>query len=215
MSLGDEGDGEVEEREDVDSEPTDETGDTPMPKSEEGDGDEEPKEVDSTDTKQGGDHAKLSDTVKTVEALEDKLGDLTASSSRFSDPDYIEYPKWRSDVVVSPTEIYDYLHKSWRDQYEHVANNSNEAQADQWFDRAVGQYHKNFTEFKREVQSEVNYMVKEFECKKSATAYARATTARTGVLDCTKLHTYKYNEDLFKKVTNLPEGKNHGLVFTI
>ena len=38
---------------------------------------------------------------------------------------------------------------------------------------------------------------------------------RTGILDCTKLHTYKYNEDLFKKVTTLPEGKNHGLVFVL
>jgi hypothetical protein len=34
-------------------------------------------------------------------------------------------------------------------------------------------------------------------------------------LDCTKLHTYKYNEDLFKKVTTLADGKNHGLVFIL
>ena len=51
--------------------------------------------------------------------------------------------------------------------------------------------------------------------RKSADSYARATTARTGVLDCSKLHTYKYNEDLFKKVTILPDGKNHGLVFVL
>jgi len=58
-------------------------------------------------------------------------------------------------------------------------------------------------------------LVKEFECKKAADSYARATTARTGVLDCTKLHTYKYNEDLFRKVTTLSDGKNHGLVFVL
>ena len=51
-------------------------------------------------------------------------------------------------------------------------------------------------------------MVKEFE--KSAAAYARATTSREG-FDCTKLHTYKYNDDTV--VTILPDGKNHGLVF--
>ena len=72
-----------------------------------------------------------------------------------------------------------------------------------------------FVEFKRNAQKEVNYLVKEFECKKAASSYARATTARTGVLDCSKLHTYKYNEDLFKKVTTLAEGKNHGLVFVL
>ena len=29
------------------------------------------------------------------------------------------------------------------------------------------------------------------------------------------LHTYKYNEDLFKKVTVLPDGKNHGMIFIL
>ena len=72
-----------------------------------------------------------------------------------------------------------------------------------------------FVKFKRSAQKEVNYLVKEFECKKSASAYARATTSRTGVLDTSSLHTYKYSEDLFKKVTVLPEGKNHGLVFIL
>ena len=72
-----------------------------------------------------------------------------------------------------------------------------------------------YIQFKRSAQKEVNYLVKEFECKKAADSYARATTARTGVLDCTKLHTYKYNEDLFKKVTTLADGKNHGLIFML
>ena len=70
---------------------------------------------------------------------------------------------------------------------------------------------KDFAKFKKSAQKEVNYLVKEFECKKSASAYARATVSRTGVLDTTKLHTYKYNEDLFKKVSVIPEGKNHAL----
>ena len=64
----------------------------------------------------------------------------------------------------------------------------------------------------RKLHREVNYLVKEFECRKSASAYARASVSRTGILDTSKLHTYKYNEDLFKKVTVLPDGKNHGLI---
>jgi hypothetical protein len=35
------------------------------------------------------------------------------------------------------------------------------------------------------------------------------------VLDTSKLHTYKYNDDIFKKVTVLPDGKNHGLLFLL
>ena len=72
-----------------------------------------------------------------------------------------------------------------------------------------------FLSFKKSAQKEVNYLVKEFECKKAADSYARASISRTGVLDCSKLHTYKYNEDLFKKVTTLSDGKNHGLVFVL
>ena len=72
-----------------------------------------------------------------------------------------------------------------------------------------------YTKFKRSAQKEVSYLVKEFECRKAADSYARATTSRTGVLDCSKLHTYKYNEDLFRKVTTLANGKNHGLVFVL
>ena len=79
------------------------------------------------------------------------------------------------------------------------------------FDKVDSEY----KEFKKSAQKEVNYLVKEFECKKAADSYARATTSRTGVLDCSKLHTYKYNEDLFRKVTTLSDGKNHGLIFVL
>jgi len=55
-------------------------------------------------------------------------------------------------------------------------------------------------------------MVKEFEMKKAADQYSRASTSKTGSLDMGRLHTYKYNDDLFKKVTTLPGATNHALV---
>ena len=58
-------------------------------------------------------------------------------------------------------------------------------------------------------------MVKEFEMKKAADQYARAAVSKTGTLDMSKLHTYKYNEDLFKKVTTLPGATNHGMVLVL
>jgi len=61
----------------------------------------------------------------------------------------------------------------------------------------------------------VSYMVKEFEMKKSADAYARAAVSKTGSLDMGKLHTYKYNDDVFKKVTTLPGATNHGMVMVL
>jgi hypothetical protein len=73
----------------------------------------------------------------------------------------------------------------------------------------------DYQSFRKQSLKEVNYLVKEFECRKSADAYARAGQSKTGVLDTTKLHTYLYNEDIFKKVTILPDGKNHGLLFLL
>ena len=72
-----------------------------------------------------------------------------------------------------------------------------------------------YSAFKKKSNQEVNYMVKEFECKKAATAYARASISKTGVLDTTKLFQYKYNDDIFKKITSTPDGKSHGLIFLL
>ena len=68
---------------------------------------------------------------------------------------------------------------------------------------------------KNDSKKTVAYMVKEFEMKKAADQYARAATSKTGSLDMNKLHTYKYNEDLFKKVTTLPGATNHGMVMIL
>jgi hypothetical protein len=72
-----------------------------------------------------------------------------------------------------------------------------------------------YVKFRAEAQREVNYLVKEFEMRKSADQYARASTAKTGILDTQKLYTYKWNEDVFKKINIVPDGKNHGLIFML
>ena len=74
---------------------------------------------------------------------------------------------------------------------------------------------EEINEKKKSSKKTVAYMVKEFEMKKSADAYARAAISKTGSLDMGKLHTYKYNEDLFRKVTTLPGATNHGLVMCL
>ena len=66
--------------------------------------------------------------------------------------------------------------------------------------------------FQQDSKKVISYMVKEFEMKKAADQYARASTSKTGVLDMGSLHTYKYNDDLFLKVTSLPGATNHGMV---
>ena len=139
--------------------------------------------------------------VKTVDNLEDALKNLVNQDGW--ENTYVEIPKLNvKQIIVSNAEIHDMCKQSW-------------ASYSDTRDETFGETDKDFREFKRSAQKEVNYLVKEFECRKAADSYARATTARTGVLDCSKLHTYKYNEDLFRKVTTLADGKNHGLVFVL
>ena len=178
----------------------------------------QPEESDSDQSPQpkpGKKHDNLD--LKTVDALADALKDLT-DTNQYHETAYFEIPKVRLDRVIVPNdEIHNQCEVAWSpagdEEYRarmeryglesHVPTNR--------FEYADSEYVK----FKRNAQKEVNYLVKEFECRKAASSYARATTSRTGVLDTAKLHTYRYNEDLFKKVSVIPDGKNHGLVFIL
>jgi hypothetical protein len=51
--------------------------------------------------------------------------------------------------------------------------------------------------------------------KKSATAYKRASTDKTGVIDPLKLKDYKFSDDIFKRLTILPNAKNHGMMMLL
>ena len=151
--------------------------------------------------------------VETASSLEEALKDLTNTQNNLENT-YFELPKLNlKKVIISNEFVHNNLNVSWIEQ---------EKEHKKMLEERNFQYHdiydevdSKFVEFKRNAQKEVNYLVKEFECKKAASSYARATTARTGVLDTAKLHTYKFNDDLFKKVTTLADGKNHGLVFVL
>ena len=58
----------------------------------------------------------------------------------------------------------------------------------------------------------INYMVKEFEMRRNAAQLGRAKIAKSGEIDVKKVHLYKLTDDLFRKFTIVPNGKNHGLI---
>lgn len=76
-------------------------------------------------------------------------------------------------------------------------------------------YRQDFDRFMLESERMVSYLVKEFEMRKSAQAYKRAKVAKSGSLNMNKLHAYKLNDDIFKRITMLPNGKNHGMIFLL
>ena len=155
-------------------------------------------EQDTEHVRQGGE-TNPEPKVDTMDSLEDAIKKL-ASMDGFENV-YIELPQVNLDDIIVPNgEIHERCDELWDNPHDPYL-----------FDYVDSE----FLKFKKSAQKEVNYLVKEFECRKSANSYARATTSRTGVLDCSKLHTYKYNEDLFKKVTTLADGKDHGLIFIL
>ena len=137
--------------------------------------------------------------VKTANSLQDSIKNLVDNSNS-KESVYVEIPELNLDTVIIPnSRIHDLCNA--------------------YYGKGDSPIHKiidnKYVEFKRSAQKEVNYLVKEFECRKAADSYARASTSKSGVLDCTRLHTYKYNDDIFKKITTFAEGKNHGLIFIL
>lgn len=153
-----------------------------------------------------GDHSSYEEGV-TMENFEEKIEDLRGHDTR--ETCYVEVPKVNLNTVVVP---YQEVWKAHDKEREILAKR--DAQHGYNYDR-TSYYRDEYIKFKKSAQKEVSYLVKEFECRKSAASYARANTSRTGVLDTSKLHTYKFSEDLFKKITVLPDGKNHGLIFVL
>lgn len=86
-------------------------------------------------------------------------------------------------------------------------------------DQKVGDWdtetERRYTEFCINNKKNVAYLVKEFEMKKAADQYSRSKDAKTGVIDPNKLHSYKFTDTIFKRLTVVPDAKNHGLMMYI
>ena len=70
----------------------------------------------------------------------------------------------------------------------------------------------NFNKFRVESNKVVSYLVKEFEMRKNAEQQSRAKVSKTGELNLSKIHEYKFTDDIFARMTKVPNGKSHGLV---
>jgi len=175
--------------------------------------------IDNTDSDSGLDDSGSSlDELHTVDALESKLQDLVDSNA--VENNYVEIPQVNLDTIIaSNEEVHGVIDQSWAEQqtrYDgHRQTSEYKELLDLYPESLFEDVDSEFHKFRNDAKKEVSYLVKEFESRKSASAYARSNTSRTGVLDTTKLQTYRFNEDLFKRVTVIPDGKNHGLVFIL
>ncbi len=127
---------------------------------------------------------------------EEEMADLSESVSV---PIYLTFPKINTDSIIIDFKK---IQKELSEYYESQEN-------------AVEYGNVLLKKFKNANDKMVNYMAKEFEMKKAADIHRRAYSSKKGTLDMNKIHAYKYSENLFQQITNLPEGKNHGMVMFI
>jgi len=132
---------------------------------------------------------------KAMDELRDKIAE---------DRVYAKIPKVDLDeIIISPKTLLEEFVPYYLDKKEHEDN--------LYWDNTL----EELTTLKKDSKKTVFYMVKEFEMKRAADQYVRAAVSKTGSLDMGRLHSYKYNEDLFKKVTILPGATNHGMVMVL
>ena len=163
--------------------------------------DEDGEEPENQKTVNAGGAGKLDTpiTATTDDASSESAKEMLDNES--PDIGYYQVPKSNlKNIIVSSDEIVKELDQYWSEQ-------SPEA-----YDKSKTWYQNDLTKLKLESKKTISYMVKEFEMKKAADQYARASTSKTGKLDLSKVHTYKYNDDLFAKVTTLPGATSHGMV---
>ena len=162
---------------------------------------EEESQVDAPQTPQmeesGSDHGEVQEQqepeVRTADTLSERLQELV--NDQASENNYVELPKINLDTVIAKnSEVHSVIDEHFiQQQVDHTAR----VKHYEGYNEDIPQSpfidaDSSFIQFKRDAQKEVNYLVKEFECRKAASSYSRATTSRTGVLDTTKLHTYRY-----------------------
>jgi hypothetical protein len=74
---------------------------------------------------------------------------------------------------------------------------------------------KHMAKFTNNSRDYVQTLVREFERKMAADEQRRTFVSRTGSLDMSRVHTYRFNDDLFLKSSWVADGKNHGMVMFV
>ena len=202
---------DLNEKDDNEDEESNETSDNDNGESQEAEDNGEDKKDSGEQTavnseaQEGGGEGISPDNLISItnDSMEDKMAKLYDNKSSYA---YYTLPKARlSDMIISNDKFLNMMRK-------HIIHQTKKYEGDaKFYNWLKGAY----KQFKNDNKKTVMYLVKEFEMKKAATAYRRATTNKTGVISPLKLKDYKYSDDIFKKLTIIPDAKNHGMMMLL
>lgn len=142
----------------------------------------------------GGSEPSDPEKVETDEIFRDAIAKSMVDSSHDGGSLYVKGPSKKEafDVIVS---------------YEKVATHRYNYSRDY----PTSKYHK----YLKAIKDPVNVMVKEFEMRKTARRFARARTSTNGSLNMSALHRYKFDDNIFKQVTQFDDDTSHGIIMII
>ena len=76
-------------------------------------------------------------------------------------------------------------------------------------------FNGRYIDYKKNMKKKVGVLIREFERRKAAFRYSRSSESRVGTIDVNNLHKYRYDDQIFNTVTQLADGKNHGMIFYV
>ena len=117
---------------------------------------------------------------------------------------YCNIPTPNLDVIFTPAKrVQELMTQFFEGEKEHWDQRSNVVE--HIFDKRI------FKPFKDANSKYVSLLAKEFEMRKAAKIFAKGRIAETGEIDINKLAGYKFDDNIFRKMTYVPKGKSHGL----
>ena len=174
------------------------------------DNDQESQSATGTVGESGDDDKDKSDDG--VNSPSDQQGNISETQKHFdsaiqglvdhsvSDTKYANLPEFQLDKLIVP-------YKTVHEQITNFYSN--------YYSTMYSQAQQQVEQFRNGSKNVVNQLANIFEMKKKAKLDVKALTSKTGKLDMNRVHSYRYNDDVFKKITTVPQGKNHGLVMFI
>lgn len=118
---------------------------------------------------------------------------------------YVNIPKYNKKYSVTPA-------KRVIEQIEDFYTKPNE---ENYIRMEPDKVRELVNNFKNRNERFIGLLVKEFEMRKAAKAYSKSKLADTGDIDINKLSSYKFDDNIFRKVMLTPKGKNHGLILLL
>lgn len=207
----DESNDEDSDTSDEGSESNDEDSDKDEESEGDGEGDADDESEDGDDSEEDGDAAGQ-DGGESAEDADDEPKSITDRIFRNRERELLtdglevytyNLPKPMLDRIIVP-------HKIFAENFFEI------------LDKTQKQYGRNdpiaatcSTKFNERNRQYINLLVKEFEMRKNARQYARTEIAKSGELDMSKLHKYRFSNDLFSRIKIVPKGKSHGMMMFV